>query len=235
MSFVYPFGIRKLLLDGNWQTDVFKALLVKGTSTYSPSPDHKYVSDLGNSFELALNGYSRILVTNKAINLPLNSRILYLTCNSLNFGAIQTTPPGQDLSVKAVIVYRRVGPDDSTPADDELLLYYDGKTRIKLAAPARPGDNTIYVDPLLFTMAPGTVLQLTDGANYATCTVESYNSPGTRALSLSNPVQGQTISEGGYSNDIDIANPGGKFPFTIGGGVISINVPDTGIIRVVSV
>lgn len=230
MIFVYPEGLLKFFHSMNWINDSFKALLVKGSSPYSPSVNHKFISDLGSDFELEVDGYSRITVLNKQLALSFSKKEIFLKCNDLNFGVLSPSPVNVDHSVKAIILYRMVGPDDSSPGDDDLLLYYDGKVSVTLAADAMAGSTKIYVDPIPYIIAPGTMLSFIDGSTNASCTVSDFAGPNARFLNLSQPLT-SSISAGITSNEFNIASAGAKYPFTVGGGNVICSVSANGILR----
>ena len=172
-SFIYTRGAAILAGAGNWSSDVFRALLERSTSTYSPSRDHDYVSDLTNLVEITVASYARVTLAGKAILVDDTNKQVGLDFDDPAFGNLES---GQ--TVQSLIIYRQVGGNDATPADDELILRFDGKIDVTLAANAALSATTIYVEPLIAALASGASLDFGGGA---TCTVSGSAAIGARA------------------------------------------------------
>jgi hypothetical protein len=104
----------------NWETSVFRALLERSTSAYTPDPDHVDVADLTGLVELTAAGYSRQTLATPTVTQDDPNDRVELGCDTINFGNVAA---GQ--TAKAIIVYQQVGGSDATPADDILVAYID--------------------------------------------------------------------------------------------------------------
>lgn len=110
---IYTRGLDELR---DWQTDTYKALLLKG-SGYAPSKAHDYVADLTVATnETALAGYARVTLAGAVRTIDdTNNRIVY-DCNDIAFGTIAAGD-----TITAMVVYKFVTSD----ADSILIGYHD--------------------------------------------------------------------------------------------------------------
>ena len=113
-------GIAKQTI--NWETGVFRALLVRSTSAYTPNKDDNDLADFtaGGGVEISASGYARDTIDNAATALDAANDRVELDGDNLDFGSAAA---GQ--TVKAILVYQQVGGDDTTPEDDLLVAYID--------------------------------------------------------------------------------------------------------------
>lgn len=171
---IYPNGIRNI----NWASDTIRALLERNTSAYTPSIDHDYLDDFtgGGGVEISVASYARQSLANKAVAYDAAKNQVEYDADDLAFGNLEA---GQ--TVEALILYRQVGGDDSTPANDDLILYDDGKVDVVLAADAALGATEIFVQPLEANIPSGTALDFGGGA---TCTTTSAASRGDRSIAV---------------------------------------------------
>lgn len=171
---IYHNGFPKI----NWTTDVIRVLLERSTSTYTPDRDHPYLNSFtgGGGVEISVASYARQTLGTKTAAGNNAKDQFEFDCADVAFGNLEA---GQ--TVKSLIVYRQVGGDDTTPANDELLLYDDGKIDLTLAANAALGATTIYVDPIEADIPSGTALNFGGGA---TCSTNAAASRGARSLSV---------------------------------------------------
>jgi hypothetical protein len=170
----YPNGIAKIA----YTTDTIRALLERSTSTYVPNIDHDFLDDFttGGGVEISVASYARQSLANKARAYDSTKNQMEYDADDLAFGNLES---GQ--TVKALLLYRRVGADDTTPEDDDLILYDDGKIDVILAADAANGATSIWVQPLEANLPNGTALDFGGGA---TCTLTAAKSRGDRNLAV---------------------------------------------------
>jgi hypothetical protein len=175
MRLVYPNGIAKI----NWASDTIRVLLERSTSAYVPNIDHDFLDDFtgGGGVEISVATYARKTLANAARAYDATKNQMEFDADDVAFGNLES---GQ--TVKAIIVYRRVGVDDSTPADDDLILYDDGKIDVILAADAANGATSIWVQPLEAAIPNGTALDFGGGA---TCALTAAAARGDRNLAVS--------------------------------------------------
>lgn len=106
----------------DFENDVFRVLLVRSTSSYTPDIDHDFLDDFtgGSGVEITVASYSRQTLGSGAVTYNATSNKIEIDFSDVAFGNLEV---GQ--TVAAVIVYRQVGGDDTTPANDDLLCYVD--------------------------------------------------------------------------------------------------------------
>lgn len=219
--FVYTAFSKLLAGSGNFTSDVFKALIERSTSAYTPNIDHPFLDSFtgGGGVELSVASYARVTLGTKAITQDDANDRTELSCATMAFGSLES---GQ--TAKAIIGYRQVGGDDSTPANDELMFYYDGKIDIYLAANAAQHATTLYVDPLLAAIPSGTALDFGGGK---TCTTTSSAAKGARSLAVDDLLV--AAAAGVVSTGISIT--GNILPFALGGGAFNVTVDAEGLIQ----
>lgn len=217
--FVYSRFNSILAAGGNFSSDVIKCLLERSTSTYSPNIDHDFVSDLTGLVEISVTSYVRQTLATKAVNIDDPNDRVELDCDDLAFGNLEA---GQ--TVKALIFYRQTGGNDASPSDDELMLYYDGKIDVYLAANALINATTIYVDPLPAALASGTALDFGGGG---TCSLTSSAAKGARSLAVS--ALGAARTAGDVSSGVSIS--GNILPFALGGGAFNAVIDAEGLMQ----
>lgn len=200
---------------------VLRALLERSTSTYAPNRDHDFLDDFtgGGGVEITVASYARQTLGGRATTDDLAADRTELDINDIAFGNLES---GQ--TVKALILYNQTGGSDATPADDELILYYDGKIDVTLAANAAGAATTIYVDPLLAPLANGTALDFGGGG---TCTLTEAGDIGERELTCS--ALGAARVAGDISLNVSILN--NILPFALGGGAFNIVIDAEGLIQ----
>lgn len=113
---------KKSFADGNldWDTHNIGVLLLSSSSTYTPNPDHNYVRDIfdNGGVELSGTGYSRKLLTNKTVTKDDSIDKAILDADDVTWTAINAG------TVKAAVLYRRVGSSDNN-SSDILIAYID--------------------------------------------------------------------------------------------------------------
>lgn len=222
-SFIYPKGLSILTSAGDYEANVIRALLERSTSTYTPNIDHDFLDDFttGGGVEITVASYLRQTLGTKTNVVDLTNDRVELGAATIPFGNLES---GQ--TVKSVIIYRQIGGDDTTPANDELILRYDGTFNIRLAANAAISATTIYVDPLPCVLANGTAL---DFGGAATCTLTEVGDIGERELTCS--ALGAAAAAAAVS--VNVQASGNILPFALGGGAFSVVVDVEGLIHIV--
>jgi hypothetical protein len=219
--FVYSKFSELLAGAGNFTSDVFRVLLERSTSTYVPNIDHDFLDDFttGGGVEITVASYARQTLGGKSITPDLANDRTGLFCSTVAFGSLET---GQ--TVKAVLGYRQTGGNDATPADDEMMFYYDGKIDVYLAADAALNATTLWVDPLVAPLASGTSLDFGGGG---TCSLTSSAAKGARSVAVS--ALGAARSAGAVSTGVPIS--GNILPFVLGGGAFNVTIDAAGLIQ----
>lgn len=123
-------GKRRLVSGGaDWAgaaDGTFRWLLLE-TAVASPNPDLNFVSELVdgvNNIEMVATNYARVNATSRTVTEDdANDRVVFGCANPVfaNLGVAD----GSDGTVRAAVLYERVGVDDATPADDHLIGFYD--------------------------------------------------------------------------------------------------------------
>lgn len=171
---IYPNGWRNV----NFTSDTIRVLLERSTSTYVPNIDHDFLDDFttGGGVEITVASYARQTLGTKTITYDTVKDQVEYDAADPAFGNLES---GQ--TVDAFLVYRRVGVDDTTPADDDLILYDDGKIDVKLAADATLNATSIWVQSLEANLPNGTALNFGGGA---TATLTAAKVRGDRNLAI---------------------------------------------------
>jgi hypothetical protein len=179
---IYPEGFRKV----NFTSDTIRVLLERSTSTYTPNIDHDFLDDFtgGSGVEITVASYARQSLASKAIAYDSTKNQVEYDAADVAFGNLES---GQ--TVKSIIVYRQIGGDDTTPANDDLLLYDDGKIDVVLAATVSGGATSVWVQPIEANIPSGTAIDFGGGA---TATLSSAASRGARTLAISAIAAGAT-------------------------------------------
>lgn len=190
---LYPQGLANVL--SNWGVSgTYRILLLRNTSTYTPNIDHDFLDDVfsNGGVEISVASYARQSLASLARAYDSTKNQIELDCADVAFGSLES---GQ--TAEAAVVYRQIGGDDSTPANDDLILYDDGLIDVVLAANAANAATTLYVQPLEANIPNGTALDFGGGA---TCTLQSAASRGARSLSVS--ALGASATAGATDTDV---------------------------------
>lgn len=195
----------------NWTSDVLRVLLERSTSTYTPDPDHQDVADFtgGGGVEISVASYARQTLGGKAVAADDTKNQLEFDANDVAFGNLEA---GQ--TVRGLLVYKQVGGDDTTPADDPLIFYDDGKVDIVLAADAAVSATQLWVQPLEATIPNGTAVDFGGGA---TGTLTAQANRGARSLAVTALGAGATAGDRSTNVATDSILPAAlqNGPFTI--------------------
>ncbi len=114
----------------DWANGVYRVLLLETRSTTAgldEDPDLQFLSQLlgvAGVAEMVATNYARQTLGTKTVTYDAtNNRILVDAADTVfpNLGVAD----GSDGTARAVVLYRRIGADDTTPADDPLIGLYD--------------------------------------------------------------------------------------------------------------
>lgn len=221
-AILYTSGLHQI----DWSTAVLRLMLERDTSTYVPNRDHDFVSNLfGNGFvEISVTSYARQTLTSaaKSVN-DLLDQVEY-DADDVAFGNLEV---GQ--FVKAQVLYAEVGGDDSTPADDILIAYDDGKIDVRLAADAALSATTLWVEPLDAPLDSGAALDFGGGK---TCNLAAGAIRGQRELTVT--ALGAAADAGDLATDVKttaiLPIPGMDVIAVLQNGPVNITMPATGLI-----
>lgn len=109
-------------LEGNWTSDDVRCLLLNATSTYTPNPDHNFVSDILNNggIELSTTNYSRKTLSSKTATQDDTNNRAKLDAADVTWTALGPSSAGP--SVGAIVVFRHNASGD---ASSEVVSYHD--------------------------------------------------------------------------------------------------------------
>jgi len=121
-----PNNTKAELLRGNiaLETDTLRVALINDTTAYTFDPDaHEFVADVldagTTATEFGGTGYSRKDLTGSAIASDDAEDDADWTANDVEWSGLD------DETIQGAIVYKQVGGDDTTPADDPIVQVYD--------------------------------------------------------------------------------------------------------------
>lgn len=129
----------------NYDTDTIKVALLKESTEFSPdSTAHEFVNDVldggTTGAEFDDTNYSRKTLTTSVSEDNTDSEGVFdasdVTWSSL--GGSQT--------IEAILIYKQVGGDDTTPGDDPILRILDDSEEADLPLATNGGDVTITWD-----------------------------------------------------------------------------------------
>lgn len=129
----------------------YVVLLLSGASTYAPNKDHKVVSDVfaAGGVEFGGTGYARQVLAGRTVTQDDAADQVVLDATDVAFGNLSGD------TIKTVVVYLRVGADDSTPGDDRLVCAFDSAAA-GLPLVTNGGPVTVVLDTLgLLTLRQG--------------------------------------------------------------------------------
>ena len=116
------------IADGtiDWDTTTGIRVLLLSTAVATPDPDLDFVADLvdgSNNIELSTTNYGRQDVASRTVAIDDTNNRSVLDAADNVWTALGPASGGP--TVRGALVYLRVGADDSTPADDPLIAYFD--------------------------------------------------------------------------------------------------------------
>jgi hypothetical protein len=115
-----------------WLTAVLRCLLVDSSSTYVDDPDHDFLSGLSGLVEVSTGdvaSYARQTLGTPTAAAANNKALMGAA--TISFGNLEA-----GATVKGYVLYVQVGGDDTTPANDIVIGYFDtaaGATQFPVA------------------------------------------------------------------------------------------------------
>ena len=143
-----PNATKRKLFEGtlDYVNDTIKVALAENSNLFTFDPDtHEFVADIfggttPDATEFSGTGYARQTLGTKATSIDA-------TNDEAEWDAADTTFTSLDgATIQTIIVYKMVGADDTTPADDPVLAVFDddsGTTVADLPLATNGGDITI--------------------------------------------------------------------------------------------
>lgn len=124
--------------------DTIKLALFKESTEYSPdSAAHEFVADVFDGgttgAEFDDTNYGRKTLTTTVTEDNNVSEAVF------DFADVTFSSLGGSQTIEAVLVYRQVGGDDTTPGDDEIIRIYDDSEIADLPLATNGGDVTFAV------------------------------------------------------------------------------------------
>lgn len=121
-----PDRTKERLLGGEFDlsANTIRVALLKETTEYTPdSAAHEFVGDVitsGVGDEMDDTGYSRLTLSGLSLIEDNTDSEGVWDASDLTFPSL-----GGSQTVEAVVIYRQVGGDDTTPADDDIIRIID--------------------------------------------------------------------------------------------------------------
>lgn len=139
-----PNDTKEELMRGTFDlpNDTLRVLLLDDSQSYSFDPDaHEFVSDVLNAgTEMSGTTYSRQTLSGVSVSEDTGD-------DEGVFDADDTTFSGLDEgTIQAIVVYKQVGGDDTTPGDDPVLVVLDDSHVADLPLPTTGEGTTIKWD-----------------------------------------------------------------------------------------
>lgn len=140
-----PNRTKTQLLNGafDFQNDTIRVALLKESTEYTPDPDsHEFVSDVldggitGEEFDDA--NYTRKTLTSTTTAQDNTADEARFDADDLRWNAL-----GGTQRVEAILIYKQVGVDDTTPGDDPILRVIDDSETTDLSIGTDSGDFDI--------------------------------------------------------------------------------------------
>jgi hypothetical protein len=145
-----PNHFKSELLNGtvDWANDTIKVALGSDNTAYTfDQAAHEFVGDVFDGgttgTEFAGTGYSRQTLANAAVTQDDTDNEGVADADDVTFSSIDGD------TIQFIVVYKQVGTDDATPADDPILALYDDDSAGSLAdlpLTTNSGDVTVSWD-----------------------------------------------------------------------------------------
>lgn len=143
-----PNATKTKLLNGSLDlaNDTIKVALLKSTTEYSPDPDsHEFVSDVldggTTGAEFDDTNYSRQTLANQSTSQDDTDDEGVFDADDVTFPSLGSSTGGQ--TVEAVLIYKQVGGDDTTPGDDPVIAVFDDSNVSDLPKQVNGEDFTV--------------------------------------------------------------------------------------------
>lgn len=202
-----------------WATDVIRMLLFRDTDAYAEDPDHDFLDDWsgGGGVEISVASYARQTLASATRTVDNTNNLIKLTSSDVDFGTLES---GQ--TVGGYIIYKQVGGDDTTPADDPILVYEDGLIDVKLYLAALINATTITVWPTKAAIPTGTALDFGGGA---TGTTSGLTAADAHQITIAGGGLAAAASVGSSSSDVSTNS---ALPVGLADGNFAVNMPTAG-------
>jgi hypothetical protein len=148
---VIPNETYKQFTDGriDLTSDILRVALGNGQTAYDPDPAaDNTVSDVFDNGTTATeyndSGYSRQDLSSVTTGVDDSNNRAVVTADNVTFSSLGTATGGQ--TVQFIVIYKQVGGDDSTPADDRILRVIDDSESSELPKQSNGEDFTIDFD-----------------------------------------------------------------------------------------
>lgn len=144
-----PNNTKLALFNGaiDLSTDTIRAALYNDTTAFTPDPDvHQYVSDVFGGATPPAQEFGDTNYARQTVDTPVTRRDDAVDQAQYDGGDVTWTSLGGTETIQGVILYRQVGADDTTPADDEIIRIIDDATEADLPKPTNGSDITIAWD-----------------------------------------------------------------------------------------
>jgi len=130
----------------DYASDTIKVALLKSTTEYSPDKDtHEFVSDVldggTTGAEYDDTNYSRQALGSLATSQDNTDDEGVWDAGDVTFPSLGSSTDGQE--IEAVLIYKQVGSDDTTPGDDPILRILDDSEEAELPQGTNGGDITV--------------------------------------------------------------------------------------------
>lgn len=142
-----PNRTKLALFDGeiNLQTDTIRVALYNDSIPFTPDPDtHAFVGDVLNG--TAANEFGDTNYTRQALDLPDTRQDNTVDQAQWDGADITWNSLGGTETIQGVIIYKQVGADDSTPADDPIIRIIDDTDDPDLPKPTNGSDIVVSWD-----------------------------------------------------------------------------------------
>jgi hypothetical protein len=137
-----PNATKTKFLDGDIDlaSDTFKVLLLNDSQAYTfdPSRDSTVQDVLNNATEFGDTNYSRKTLSNQSTSTDDTDNEGVFDADDLTWADL-----GGSETIQAVIVYRQIGGDDTTPGDDEVITALDDGDISELPLATNGGDVSL--------------------------------------------------------------------------------------------
>lgn len=123
--------------------DTFKVALLKETTEYSPDQTaHEFVNDVldggTTGAEFDDTNYTRKLLSGQSVTEDNTDNEGVWDASNLTWQSL-----GGSQSIEAILIYKQIGGDDTTPGDDPIIRILDDSEEADLPLPTNGGDVTI--------------------------------------------------------------------------------------------
>lgn len=142
-----PNNTKLALFNGtiNLGSDTIRVALYNNNIAFTPDPDtHQYVADVLDG--VTAEEFSDTNYTRQTIDTPLTRRDDAVDQAQYDGGDVTWTSLGGTQTIQGAVIYRQVGADDSTPADDEIIRIIDDTDDPELPKPTNGSDITLAWD-----------------------------------------------------------------------------------------